>query len=148
MKQLSHVSVTKQTVFWGGGTGGEFMHPKARWDQIEALDQPVYDRNQSFHPSQTLKSNVKSLKVHGSHHYLRHPPTERQDTNSKKLTIGKLSKSGLRRHTKFGQAHSNDEQKNNTFIDFAFHIEFPELIWVTSSAENIDLARKRKLESK
>ena len=32
----------------------------------------------------------------------------RQNTNSKKLMIEKLSKSGLRRCTKFGQAHSND----------------------------------------
>ena len=39
------------------------------------------------------------------------PPIQRQNTNSKKLIIGKLSKSGLRRCTKFGQAHSNDERK-------------------------------------
>ena len=40
-----------------------------------------------------------------------HPPIQRQNTNSKKLTIEKLSKSGLIRCTKFGRAHSNDEQK-------------------------------------
>ena len=34
-----------------------------------------------------------------------HPPIHRQNTNSKKLTIENLSKSGLRRRTKFGQAH-------------------------------------------
>ena len=32
--------------------------------------------------------------------------------------------------------------KNNTFINFAFHMGFPDLIRVMSSAENIDLARK------
>ena len=31
-----------------------------------------------------------------------------ENTNSKKLMIEKSSKSGLRRCTKFGQAHSND----------------------------------------
>ena len=40
-----------------------------------------------------------------------HPPIQRQNTNSKKLTTEKLSKSSLRRCTEFGQAHSNDEQK-------------------------------------
>ena len=35
--------------------------------------------------------------------------------------------------------------KNNTFVEFAFYMGFPDLIRVTSSAENIDLARKRKL---
>ena len=40
-----------------------------------------------------------------------HPPIQRQNTNSKKLTIEKLSKSGLRRCTKFSQAHSNDVGK-------------------------------------
>ena len=38
--------------------------------------------------------------------------------------------------------------KNNIFVDFAFCMGFPDLIWVTSSAENIDLAKKRKLEPK
>ena len=38
--------------------------------------------------------------------------------------------------------------KNNTFIDFAFYIGFPNLIWVTSSAENIHLARRRNLGPK
>ena len=73
-----------------------------------------------------------------------HPPIQRQNINSKKLTIKKLSKSGLRMCTKFGQAHSNDE-KNNTFVDFAFYVGFPDIIRVTLLAENIDLARKRKL---
>ena len=34
-----------------------------------------------------------------------HPPIQRQNTNSKKLTIEKLSKSGHKTCTKFGQAH-------------------------------------------
>ena len=61
-----------------------------------------------------------------------HLPIQRQNTNSKVLTIEKLSKSDLRRCTKFGQFHSNDEEK----------------ITVTSSTENTDLARKRKLGPK
>ena len=40
-----------------------------------------------------------------------HPAIQKQSTNSKKLAIEKLSKSGHRRCTKFGQAHSNDERK-------------------------------------
>ena len=40
-----------------------------------------------------------------------HSPIQRQNTNSKKLTIKKLSKSGLGRCTKFGQVNSNDERK-------------------------------------
>ena len=40
-----------------------------------------------------------------------HSPIQRQNTNSKKLMIKKLSKSGLGRCTKFGQANSNDERK-------------------------------------
>ena len=38
-------------------------------------------------------------------------PIQRQNTNSKTLTIKKLSKSGLERCAKFGQANSNDERK-------------------------------------
>ena len=38
-------------------------------------------------------------------------PIQRQKTNSEKLTIKKLTKSGLGRCTKFGQANSNDERK-------------------------------------
>ena len=38
-----------------------------------------------------------------------HSPIQRQNTNSKKLTIEKLSESGLSRCTKFGQANSNNE---------------------------------------
>ena len=39
----------------------------------------------------------------------------------KKVTIEKLSKSGLRRCTKFGEASSNDEQKNNTRKSLILH---------------------------
>ena len=76
-----------------------------------------------------------------------HSPIQRQNTNSKKLTIKKLSKSDLGRCTKFGQANSNDERKI-TLINFALYMEFPDLIQVRSSAENIDLTRKRKLGPK
>ena len=38
--------------------------------------------------------------------------------------------------------------KNTTFVDFAFYMGFPDLIWVTSSAENIYLATKRKVGPK
>ena len=77
-----------------------------------------------------------------------HLPIQRQNTNSKKLTIKKLSKSGLRRFVKFGEAHSNDERKITLSLVFAFYMGFTDLILVTSSAENIDLARKRKLGPK
>ena len=40
-----------------------------------------------------------------------HSHIQRQSTNSKRLMIDKLSKSGLGRCTKFGQAGSNNEQK-------------------------------------
>ena len=40
-----------------------------------------------------------------------HSPIQRQNRNSNKLTIENLSKSGLGRCTKFGQANSNDERK-------------------------------------
>ena len=40
-----------------------------------------------------------------------HPPIQRQNTNSKKLMIENLSKSGLKWCRKLGQAHSNHEQK-------------------------------------
>ena len=39
-------------------------------------------------------------------------------------------------------------QTTNTFVDFAFYMGFLDLIRVASSAENIDLARKRKLGPK
>ena len=35
------------------------------------------------------------------------------------------------------------KMKNNIFIDCTFYMGFTDLIWVTSSAENIDLARNR-----
>ena len=70
-----------------------------------------------------------------------HLPIRRQNTNcySKKLTIKKLSKSGLRRFIKFSQAHSNDERK----ITLSLNLHFIWDLRVTSSAENIDLARKK-----
>ena len=40
-----------------------------------------------------------------------HPPIQRKNTNSKKLTIEKLSESGLRRCKKFGEARSSNERK-------------------------------------
>ena len=39
------------------------------------------------------------------------PPTQRQNTNSKKLAIEKLSKNGLRSCTKFGQPYSNEKSE-------------------------------------
>ena len=78
-----------------------------------------------------------------------HLPIRRENTNSTKLTIKKLSKSGLRRFIKFGRAHSNDERKITlAFVELAFYMGFRDLIRVTSSAENIDLDRKRKLGRK
>ena len=51
-------------------------------------------------------------------------PVQRQKTNSKKLTIKKLSKSGLRRCTKFGQANSNDERKITLLLILHFIWDF------------------------
>ena len=55
-----------------------------------------------------------------------HLPIRRENTNSKKLTIKKLSKSGLRRFMfiKFGQAHSNDEQKITLSLNLHFIWDF------------------------
>ena len=54
-----------------------------------------------------------------------HVPIRRQNTNSKKLTIKKLSKSGLRRFIMFGQAHSNDERKITLSLNLHFIWDFP-----------------------
>ena len=48
-----------------------------------------------------------------------HSPIQRQNTNSRKVTIEKLSKSGLGRCTKFGKASSNDEQ--NIILSLILH---------------------------
>ena len=53
-----------------------------------------------------------------------HFPIRRQNTNSKKLMIKKLSKSGLRRFAKFGQAHSNDERKIILSLNLHFIWDF------------------------
>ena len=51
-----------------------------------------------------------------------HLPIRRQNTNSKKSTIKKLSKS--RRFIKFGQAHSNDERKITLSLNWHFIWDF------------------------
>ena len=53
-----------------------------------------------------------------------HLPIRRQSTNSKKLTIKKLSKSGLRRFIKFGQAHSSNERKITLSLNLHFIWDF------------------------
>ena len=53
-----------------------------------------------------------------------HPPIQTQNTNSNKVTIEKLSKSGLRRCTKFGQTHLNDEQKITLSLILHFILDF------------------------
>ena len=53
-----------------------------------------------------------------------HLPIRGQNTNSKKLTIKNLSKSGLRRFVKFGQAHSNDERKITLSLNLHFIWDF------------------------
>ena len=73
-----------------------------------------------------------------------HFPIQRQNTNSKTLTIEKLSRRGLRRYTKFGQAHLNEERKITLWLILHFIMGFMDLIWVTSSAENIYLAKKER----
>ena len=77
-----------------------------------------------------------------------HPAIQRRNTNSKKLTIEKFSKSGLQEVYKVWSSPFKRCTKNHTFMDFAFYIGFPDLIWVTSSARNIDLVRKRNLGPK
>ena len=57
----------------------------------------------------TIKSTLTKFMAHCA--VWGHSPIQRQNRNSKKLTIEKLSKSGLRRSTKFRQTHSNDERK-------------------------------------
>ena len=51
-------------------------------------------------------------------------PIQRQKTNSKELTIKKLSESGLGRCTKFGQANSNDERKITLLLILHFIWDF------------------------
>ena len=53
-----------------------------------------------------------------------HSPTQRQSTNSKKLTLEKLSKSGPRRCTKFCQAHSDNERKIKLLLILHFIWDF------------------------
>ena len=53
-----------------------------------------------------------------------HLPVQRQNTNSKMLTIKKLSKSGLRSFIKFGEAHSNDERKITLSLNLHFIWDF------------------------
>ena len=51
-------------------------------------------------------------------------PIKRQKTNSKKLTIKKLSKSGLGWCAKFGQANSNGERKITLSLILHFMWDF------------------------
>ena len=67
----------------------------------------------------SYKQHPISLKLFGGH-----PPIQRHNTNQKKLTIEKLSKSGLRRCTKFGQAYSNNEQKITLSLILHFILDF------------------------
>ena len=53
-----------------------------------------------------------------------HSPIQRQNTDSKKLTIEKLSKSGLRRCAKFRRAHSNNGRKITLSLILRFIWDF------------------------
>ena len=61
--------------------------------------------------------HLSCFPIHSPYNFMAHStiwdpfPIQRQNTNSKKLTIDKLSKSSLGRCTKFGRAHSNNERK-------------------------------------
>ena len=100
--------------------------------------------SQNFENGSSMKKNPEKFMAHRLTALFRVIfPFKDKTQIQKKLTIGKLFKSGLRMCTKFGQACSNNEQKI-TLADVAFFIGFLDIIWVTSSAENIDLARKRK----
>ena len=75
------------------------------------------------------------------------PPIQRQNTNSKKLTIENCLRAvseGIQSLVKLIQMMN----EKNTFTDFAFYMGFSDLIWVTSSAENISLAKNRKIGPK
>ena len=78
-------------------------------------------------------------------------PKSKTKHNNKKLTIEKLSQSGLRRwYTKFGQAHSNNERKItfslilhfilDLWIYYGWRHQLEILIW--TEKENQDLNRK------
>ena len=69
-------------------------------------------------------------------------PIQKQNKNSKKLTQQMLSESGLSRYTTFGRAYLSDKE-NETFVDLAFYIGFPDLITMTSSTQNIMLEKKQ-----
>ena len=100
----------------GGGTlgphikfGSKFVARSGPVHQIRGRTWEVY------HKMQKLGKNPNFgviSEIHGSQRCLGSLDTiQRQNTNSKKLAIKKLSKSGLRRCTKFGQANSNNERK-------------------------------------
>ena len=85
----------------------------------------------STYPSSTVSTFGEHLMLLGMNFMAHsavwgHPPIQRQNTNSKKLMIEKLPKSSLRRCTKFGQPHSNDERK----ITLLLILHFIEDCWI------------------
>ena len=69
-----------------------------------------------------IKNSLNQIMAHSA--VWGHSPIRRQNTNSKTLMIEKMSKSGLRRCTKFGQAHSNDERKITLPLILHFILDF------------------------
>ena len=96
---------------------------------------PLADRNVDLHLSLNLSNNwLQKL--------------DRANQGDEVATLSPLCELTLRPFSKAVQSFVkliHTMNKNNTFVDFAFYIEFPYLIWVMSSATSIDLARKRKL---
>ena len=64
------------------------------------------------------------MQIHGSQRCLGPSSYSKTKHKFKKLTIKNLSKSGLRSFIKFGQAHTNDEQKITLSLNLYFILDF------------------------
>ena len=64
------------------------------------------------------------IQLHGSQRCLGPSSHSKTEHKFKKLTIKKLSKSGLRRFIKFGQPHSDDERKITLSLNLHFIWDF------------------------
>ena len=82
-----------------------------------------------------VRTYFSNRKIHGSQRCLgpsSHSKTKHKSGENKAmwlhkfktLRIKKLSKSGLRRFIKFGQAHSNDERKITLSLNLHFILDF------------------------
>ena len=91
-----------------------------------------------------IANTLAVIELHGSQCCLGSCSHSKTNTNSKKL-----SESNLRRCTNTSLVKLIQMMNENaTYGDFAFYMGLPDLLFVTSSAENIYLARKRKVGPK